>query len=138
MSKVSAHGGFLVIDGNPPVRLDNAEHEIDLESIIDDVTDSGAGGVAQGLPCLVKVNSVTTSVIEDSAAYPEALGLTPGAVGTIWCKRGALAQWAKIENTIVRGLRKVNDNNGKARRVMLTFEYGTYTNNVAAPSGFGS
>jgi inosine/xanthosine triphosphate pyrophosphatase family protein len=137
MSKVNAHGGFLVIDGAPPVRLDNTEHELDLEAIIDDTTDSGSGGSAQGLPCIVKVNSVTTSIAEDSVAYPEALGLTPGVVVTIWCRRGSINQYDQVVGTIMKSLRKINDNNGKARRAQIVFEYGVYLNNVAPPAGFG-
>ena len=136
MSKVNAHGGFLVRDGAPPVRVDTAEYEIDLEAVIDDTTDSGSGGVAQGLPCLVKVASISMSVAEDDASYPEVLGLTVGAVVTIYAKRGALAQWDRVAYTIVKGYRKSNDNSGKARRVTVTMEYGTYANNVAAPAGF--
>jgi hypothetical protein len=136
MSKVNAHGGYWVVEGAPSVRVDNAEHEIDIEEMIDDTTDSGSGGAAEGLPCIYKVQSLSMSVAEDDVAYPEALGLTQGARLTIFAKRGALAQWDKVANTIVKTLRKINDNNGKARRVNVVCEYGTYSRNVAAPAGF--
>ncbi len=136
MGKVNAHGGFLVISGAPNVRLDNATHEIDVEEIIDDVTTSGSGGVAEGLACLYKVNSLTTEMPDDSAAAPEMLGLTIGQTVSLYCRRGALAQYDLVANTIFKGLRKSNDNSGKARRLSLTFEYGSYTNNVAPPTGF--
>ena len=138
MAKINAHGGFIVVDGAPPVRVDAAEYELDLEEIIDDVTDSGSGGSARGLPCLQKVNAISMSVAEDSAAYPEVLGLTIGAVVTIHMRRGSLAQWDIVVDTIVKSYRKVNDSNGKARRVMVTMEYGVYNHNVAAPSGFAA
>ncbi len=136
MSKVNAHGGCFVVDGAPAVRVETAEYEVDLAAIIDDTTDSGSGGVAEGLSCLVKVNSVTMSVAEDDVNYPEALGLTVGTRVTLYMKRGELAQWDYVSNTIVKGYRKVNDNNGKARRVMVSMEYGSYFHNVPAPSGF--
>lgn len=138
MAKINAHGGFLVRAGAPNVRVDNAEHELDLEAMIDDTTDSGSNSVAEGLACLVKVNSVTMSVAEDDVSYPEVLGLTVGSRVSIYMKRGAAAQWDYVANTIVKGYRKVNDNTGKARRLQVTMEYGTYTHNVAAPAGFAA
>lgn len=143
MSKVNAHGGCWAIRGYTGVlagtynRCETAEYEIDLETLIDDTTDSGSGGVAEGLPCIYKVNSLTMSVAEDDSSYPEVLGLTPMAVLDIYCRRGALNQWDLIEGAIFKTYRKVNDNNGKARRVSVALEYGRYTHNVSPPPGFG-
>jgi hypothetical protein len=138
VSKVNAHGGYLVprdSQGNF-FRVDAAEFELDLEEIIDDVTDSRSGGSAEGLPCLVKVQSVSMSVAEDDVSYPEVLGLTIGAVVDLYMRRGSRSEWDLIVDAIVKGYRKVNDNNGKARRIMVTFEYGVYFHNVTGPPGF--
>lgn len=137
MSKVNAHGGFLVVDGAPPVRVDTAEYELDIEAIIDDTTDSGSDGAAEGLACIYKVNAVTMSVAEDDTNYPEVLGLEVMEVVTLFLRRGALNQWDLVTGTIVKSYRKTNDNNGKARRLQVSMEYGTYEHNVTPPAGFG-
>lgn len=138
MSKVNAHGGCWAVQGEdqPLNRVETAEYEIDVETMIDDTTDSGSGGAAEGLPCIYKVQSLTMSVAEDDSSYPEVLGLTPMSVVNIWCKRGALNQWDYVAGAIFKTLRKTNDNNGKARRVSVTLEYGAYSHDVAPPPGF--
>jgi hypothetical protein len=138
VAKINAHGGAWVVGDSEGAlnRVETAEYEIDVEELIDDTTDSGSTGVSEGLPCLQKVQSLTMTVSEDDTSYPEVLGLTPGAVVTIFCRRGALNQWDMVFETIVKGYRKVNDNNGKARKVSVTCEYGRYQHAVSAPLGF--
>lgn len=133
MAKVSGHGGYWVIDGSPDITVHNAEYELDHESVIDDTTDSGSGGVAEGLPILTKVNSLTMTVAQDDAAWPETTGLIPGAVMSIWLKRGASATYDKVTNTIVRNVRGINPQNG-ARRLQVTCEYGSLSRGAAGPS----
>lgn len=133
MGKVSGHGGYWVIDGSPDVTVHNAECECDHDATIDDTTDSGSGGVAEGLPIITKVNSLTMTVAQDDAAWPETIGLTPGSRISVWLKRGASATYNKVDNTIVRNVREINPSNG-ARRLQVTCEYGTLTRGAAAPS----
>jgi hypothetical protein len=137
MAKINGHGGFIVKEGSPNLRVDNSEYEVDVEVMIDDTTDSGSGGAAEGLACIYKVNSVTFSVAEDDTNYPFALGITEGQVLSLYLKRGALAQWDYVHNTIVKSSR-VSNPQDKARRVSITFEYGRLTRNVPAPAGFGA
>lgn len=132
MAKVGGHGGFWVKQGTPNVTVHNAEYEVDHEAMIDDVTDSGSGGVAEGLPIITKVNSLTFTVAQDDAAWPETLGLVPGAVLSFWLKRGATSTYDKVDNTIVRNVRSINPQNG-ARRLQVTCEYGALTRGAAAP-----
>lgn len=132
MAKVSGHGGYWIIDGTPDVTVHNAEYELDHDATIDDTTDSGSGGVAEGLPIITKVNSLTMQVAQDDAAWPETVGLEPGEILTIWLKRGATATYDKVTNTIVRNVRSINPQNG-ARRLQVTCEFGTLTRGAAAP-----
>ena len=138
MAKISGHGGFLVNSiesGN--FRVDNAEYEYDYDSVNDDVTDSGSGGVAEGIPIIKRLNSFTMSVAEDDAASPLLLGMTEGEVlPALYLKKGASSGWDVIQNTIVKNVRVMNPQD-KARRVALTCEYGRITRNVSAPAGFG-
>jgi len=133
MAKVSGHGGFWVRQGTPNAIVHNSQWTLATEAVIDDVTDSSSGGVAVGLPIIVKVASLEMEVPEDDVAYPQALGLTEGAVLNIWLKRGALNQWDKVDGTIVRSVRVTNDQQ-RARRVQITCEYGILQRGVGAPS----
>lgn len=133
MSKINGHGGYIVKAGSPNVRIDNSEYEVDIEELIDDVTDSGSAGAAQGLACLYKVQSITFSVAEDDTNYPFALGIAEGGTYSLYLKRGATATWDYVTGTICKSSRVVNPQD-KARRVTITFEYGAYTRNVAAPA----
>jgi hypothetical protein len=134
MAKVSGHGGFWVLEGTPSnVTVHNAEYEADIDEVIDETTDSGSGGVAEGLPIIYKVNSLRMSVAEDDTAFPQALGLTEGEIVSLWLKRGALDLFDKVDSTIVRNVRVTNDQT-KARRVQVTCEYGALTRNAVAPA----
>lgn len=133
MPKVSGHGGYFVIAGSPNVIAHNAEYEADIEGIHDDVTTSGSGGWAEGLPILKKVNSVTIRMPEDDTAYLETLTLTENTVLSIWLKRGASAVYDKVNNTIVRNVRIMN-NQQQARRLEVTTEYGTFARAAVAPA----
>lgn len=139
MSKINGHGGFLVanpLNSGVFFRVDNSEYELDYESMNDDVTDSGSNFVAEGLPCIVKLNSLTFTVAEDDQFYLTALGLEAGQRVNMFMRRGATAQFDSIENTIVKSVRNTNPQD-KARRISITFEYGRLTRNVAPPGGFG-
>lgn len=131
--KVSGHGGYWVKEGAPNETIHNAEYEAEIEEIVDETTDSGSGGVAEGLPIIYKLNSLTMSVAEDDANYPFALGLVEGEIVSLWLKRGALAEYDFVTNTIVQRSRVVNDQT-KARRVTITCTFGSYTRNVAGPA----
>lgn len=136
MSKINGHGGFWVVATEAPlVRIDNSEYELEGEAIIDDVTDSGSGGVAEGLPCLFKLNSLTMTVPEDDSFYLTALGLGEGDVATIYLRRGEAAQWDLATGVIIRSVRHANPQD-KARRITITGEYGRLQRNVAGPAGF--
>jgi hypothetical protein len=130
--KVSGHGGYWIKDGSPDVTIHNAEYELDHDGTIDDVTDSGSGGVAQGLPIIEKVNALTMTVAQDDAAWPETIGLEPLTVMTLWLKRGASATYDKVTGAIVRNVRSINPQNG-ARRLQVTLEYGTLERGAAGP-----
>ena len=133
MAKVAGLGGYWVVAGTPNVIQHNAEYELDIESINDDVTDSGSTGWVAGLPVIKKFNSGTLSTPEDDASYPEAIGLVEGAILTIWFKRGADAVYDQVVYTIVKSFRYKN-NQQKARVYEITLEYGSFTRNVAAPT----
>jgi hypothetical protein len=135
MSKINGHGGFVVVDGDPARRCDVAEYELDVEAMIDDVTDSGSEGSAEGLPCLLKVQSITLSVAEDDLESPILLGLTEGEVVTLFLKQGSRNVFDRVSGTIVRGVRLTNPSD-KARRIVVTCEYGRLTRAVNAPGAF--
>jgi len=132
MAKVSGHGGYWVRQGTPNVIVHNSQWTLVTEAVIDDVTDSSSEGVAEGMPIIVKVQSLEMEVPEDDVAYPQALGLTEGAVLNFWLKRGALSQWDKVDGTIVRSVRVTNDQQ-RARRVQVVCEYGRLTRGVPPP-----
>ncbi len=138
MPKINAHGGYIVLAGAPNQRIDVGDVEYENDTIIDDVTTSGSNFVAEGLPCLVKLQSCTISAPEDSLFYLALLGLYEGNVVTLYLKRGAANQWDVISNTIVKSSRHSNPQDGKARRVVIGCEYGSLTRNVSAPAGFAA
>ncbi len=147
MAKIPGMGGILVLqNGGQNIRVDNSEYEVDIDIVIDDVTDSsvapaseqaaqGALASAQGLPCLVKINSITFSVPEDSTASPFLLGFSEGGYYSFFLKHGALALYDLVTNTIFKNSR-VSNPSDRARRLTFTFEYGTYSRNVNGPAGF--
>lgn len=135
MSKINGHGGFWV-NAATLVRIDNAEYDLETDEMIDDVTDSGSGGVAEGLPCIYKVQSLSMSVAEDDTFYLSAIGLNEGQRASMYLKRGAVNQWDLVTNTIVKSARHSNPQD-KARRVTITCEYGSLTRNVTPPAGYG-
>ena len=132
MAKVSGLGGYLVVAGSPNVTQHNAEYEFEYESENDDVTDSSSTGFRQGLPIIKKFTQATITVIEDDAARSEALGIVPGAVLSIWFKRGASAVYDQVVGTIVKSVRRQNPQDKALRRVITT-EFGTLTLNAVAP-----
>jgi hypothetical protein len=138
MPKIPGNGGYAVIeDGGPLTRVDNSDYSYETESVNDDVTDSGSGGVAEGLPCLIKLTSFTMTVIENSDFYVQAIGFETGnVIPQLWLRRGASAQWDLVTNTIVRNNRVRNPQGGEARRLEITCEYGSIQLNVAAPGNF--
>ena len=134
--KISGHGGHGVLeDDGGNKRFECSSYESDVEEIIDDVTDSGSGGAAEGLPIIYKVNSLSFDVVDrDDASFIIALGMTEGQVVSVWVKRGAKAgAFSKFTNTIVRNVRETNPQNA-ARRLTVTCEYGTYQRGVTAPT----
>lgn len=136
MAKISGHGGFVAVDATPDVYVHNASYEVDIESQIDDVTTSGSGGAAEGLPIIYKVNSCVIELVDDDAHASDianALGLTEGSVVSLFFKRGSVAAYNKVTNTIVRSVRYSNPQTG-ARRVTITTEYGTFARGVSSPS----
>jgi hypothetical protein len=134
MPKINGNGGYLVLNGAPAVRIDNTEFEIDYDTMIDDVTDSSQS-VAQGLACINKMNSFTFTLVEDSSFYIQLVLAGEGSTVSFFCRRGAVAQWDLVSNTIFKNSRLTNPQD-KARRVVVTCEYGTLTRNVAGPGGF--
>jgi hypothetical protein len=132
MAKVSGLGGFWVVAGTPNVVAHNAEYELDIESINDDVTTSGSVGYDEGLPIIKHFNSATMNVPEDDAAYVEALGLEEGTVVAVWFKRGDNEIYDKVTNSIVKSVRHTN-NQKQARRLSVTLEYGSFERVVTAP-----
>ncbi len=134
MAKISGHGGYVVKGGSPNKRVDNFEYEYDIEEIIDETTDSGSNGAAEGTPILYKVNSLTFSVFEnDTADYATAIGITEGAVLTLYCKRGAHNKCDVFTGTIVRNVSITNTQTG-VRRARFTCEYGTITREQNLPT----
>src|SRR5688572_24707590 len=98
MAKISGHGGYWVKAGTPNVTVHNAEYEVDVESINDDVTTSGSAGHAEGLPIISKMNSAVLRVPADTTAYIETIGMQHGTVVTVWFKRGNAATYDKVTN----------------------------------------
>lgn len=137
MSKISGHGGIVVRGGSPNVVVHNSEVEVDIEEMIDEVTTSGSGGAAEGLPIIYKVGSVVIQMPDDDTGsnddLPEALGLEEGEVISLYFKRGAAAHYNKVTDTIVRNVSYRNPQTG-ARRLTITCEYGTFSRGVSAPS----
>ncbi len=138
MSKVNGHGGWWVKEvpegtsqSQRPV-IHNAEYEVETAAEAHECRSAGCGGWTEGLPVVRRVEHATMRVAEDDVAYPQALGLTEGAELTLWLKRGALAQYDKVEKTIVATVRVVNDQK-KARWVEITCRHGRYTRGVPAP-----
>lgn len=133
MAKVSGLGGYWVVSGSPNITVHNSEYEYETDGEIDDVTDSSSVGWRQGLPIIKKMASATITIPEDDAGYPEAAGLVENAVLDIWFKRGAKALYDKVVGTIVKSVRVMNDQT-KARRVVITTEYGAFTRSAAPPA----
>lgn len=132
MAKISGHGGFWVLAGTPNVVVHNAEYELDVESINDDVTTSGSVGFVEGLPIISKFNSGVMRFPDDDTQFLEVIGLEEGAVADIWFKRGAFNVYDKVTGTIVRGVRIVNHQQ-QARRCEVMLEYGSFARAVTAP-----
>lgn len=133
MAKISGLGGFWVVSGTPNVVMHNAEYEIDVESINDDVTTSGSVGFDEGLPIIKHFQGATMRVPDDDAAYVEAVGLEEGTVVDVWFKRGAkAATYDKVTDAIVKNVRHIN-NQKQARRLEITLEYGNFERNATAP-----
>lgn len=134
MAKISGHGGYVLLDAVSDTRIDNISYEYDIEEVIDDVTDSGSSGVAEGLAILYKVNSVVIEVFDnDSVSFATAVGVTEGATITIFCKKGTNAKADKFTGTIVRNVHVSNTQTG-ARRVRITTEFGTLARAQDLPS----
>ena len=135
MAKIPGHGGHGVykgVSGNK--RFETGEYVLDVEEVIDDVTDSGSGGAAEGLPIIYKVNSLSFDVVDrDDENFLIALGMTEGAIVELWLKRGAAATFHHVTGTIVRNVRESNPQD-RARRVTVTTEYGKLQRNVTAPT----
>lgn len=136
MAKISGHGGFLVkqVGATTGTRFENSSYDIDYESVNDDVTTSGSEGWMEGLPIVLKVNSVMIEVPDDDAAtFALALGILPGAVFSMWFKRGASAAFDQVQNTICKTVRISNPQTG-ARRVSIMCEYGKFFRGVSTPT----
>ena len=133
MAKISGHGGYWVVAGTPNLIVHNAEYDLDVESVNDDVTTSGSNGHAEGLPIISKFNSGVMRVPDDTAAYVDAIGLEHGTVVTVWFKRGNAAAYDKVTGAIVRSVR-VQNSQQAARRVEIMLEYGAFEYNAAAPA----
>ena len=134
--KISGHGGFGVLeDDGGNKRFETGQVDLDVEDVLDDVTDSGSNGEVEGLPVgLTKVNSLTFEVVDrDDANFILVLGITEGERVTLWVKRGAAATFHKVTGTLVRNVRETNPQD-RARRVVVTCEYGKLTRNVTAPT----
>ncbi|HEY1191554.1 MAG TPA: hypothetical protein VGE74_28235 [Gemmata sp.] len=135
MSKISGHGGYLILAGEGGnSRVENSTYESDVDAIIDDVTDSGSEGAAEGLPIMYKVNALVMEVFDTTDAnFAIALGITEGQIVNLWAKRGAAATGDLFEGTIVRNVHTSNPQTA-TRRIRITCEYGWLTRNAAAPS----
>lgn len=134
MPKISGHGGFCVlVEEDLNVRFENAGYEADVSAVIDDVTDSGSAGSAQGLAIISKVNGLVLEAVDTSeSTFALALGVTEGATVTIWCKRGAALTGDLFTGLIVSSVHTSNPQQG-ARRVRITCEYGRLQRNQAMP-----
>lgn len=135
MAKVNGHGGFWVVMDvdQEPVTVHNAEYTVDLENDIRETNSAGGGNWTEGLPKINRVRAAVLKVAEDDVAYPQALGFTEGVEITVWLRRGALNEWDKIANTVVRIVRVVNDQQ-RARRCEIVCEHGAYSRGVADPT----
>ena len=140
--KISGHGGFGVLESVNGValaggskRFENNSYEADVEALIDEVTDSGSAGTAEGLPVgVTKVNGLVFEVTDrDDASFLLVLGMTEGQVVSLYVRRGAKAAFNKFTGCIVRNVRETNPQNA-ARRVTVTCEYGKYERGVTAPT----
>jgi hypothetical protein len=131
---VSGFGGYLAVGSGIGVSVvqHNSRYGFIFSYIIDDVTTSGAPGFTQGLPIIADFESGEMTTPEDSTAYPEAIGLVPGTVLTIWFKRGNSEIYDLLEDTIVQTYKPDNDQK-KARVITITFKFGTLTLNGGSP-----
>lgn len=144
-TKITGHGGYVVREavagGVTPydqnVRFDNGSWALDVQAIVPDVTESDAGGWAQGLTGLYKVNSITIEFIHklESAAIFELSACPIGGTVTLWLRKGSTSFGNRVVNTIFRGLQVTNRNdNGDPVRCVATFEFGQVAFNVAGPA----
>lgn len=128
MAKISGHGGYIIYNGK---RIDNISWTITTEAVIDDVTDSSSNNWGEGLPILIKVQSFEFEVFDaiESGTPPtdifvdELLGMIEGDTVTLYLKRGSLSATDVVQDTIVRSVRVLNDQQ-RARRIQVTCEYG--------------
>lgn len=136
MPKINAHGSYLVLDSGSPFRVDHGELDYETDTVIDDVTDSGSNFLAEGLACLKKLMGVNFTAPERSEFYLALIGLAEGAVVNFYIKRGDSGQWDYVQGTIVKNHRYSAPQEGRARRVSVSCEYGSLFRNVAGPFGF--
>ncbi len=118
--------------------IPNMQWSVDGGSRLDEVTQSDSGGPTT--PCTLygfvrQDNSWEIHVKRDDVAYPEAAGLTQGAIlDAIYFKLGAGSKCDKLVNTTVENVKTVNDPVTKFVEVVVTGKGGLRVPNQDLPS----
>jgi hypothetical protein len=119
MPKVSGQGGNVTIGSfTYPV----IEWSADLSAVIDDVTDTGSDGWAEGLRIVKKLNSFEFSTYETGAIeLTNSVGSTITVTGNLGNGGGNIT----ISNTILRSVQPRVDAQ-RAVRITVQCEYGSW------------
>lgn len=129
MSLQSAHGGSVQLGTGAPVVVPVGRWSGNWRARLAEVTQSDSGGATLEFP-VVQENMWEFSCARDDTNFPEALGLTPGAImSTVWFKLGAGAKADKLVNTTVEEVSPVSDNTNDVVRVTVRGRGGKLTPN---------
>lgn len=128
MSLRSGNGGAIKVSGTVVVPTDR--WSASWTARLAEVTQSDSGGASLYFP-VVQDNSWEWTAARDDTNYPEAVGLTPGAIlSDIRFKLGAGAACDKLTNTTVESVDPVCDNKGDVIRVTVRGKGGALTANT--------
>lgn len=125
-------GGYIAVHDNSDDSyfiVDNMSIEYDIDLAIDGITLVDGLGFETGMHKNNVVNNVTISLPEDNPSSIETAALTQNNAYDLWIRRSAEfgLYFDMIEGCIFRGIKKaVEPSTGKARRVVVMFEKGTY------------
>ncbi len=132
MSIPSGNGGFIQL----ATGAGNIQHVSmwtgNWANRLAEVTNSGFAG-SQYAPTLPDP-SWSISLPRDDTAYPEALGITPGAfLANVWFKLGADSKYDKVSATTVEAVQKECNSAGDVVRITITGKGGSLTLNTTGP-----